>query len=681
MKKQIKSSDMEKPVEIEAMLGHAEDEYNSGTTPRSRMLFSSTCSTYMTLLGFSIGMSDFWRFPFLAYRNGGGAFLIPFVVMIVLCGFPLYFLEYSVSKFSGRGPYRIWDICPMFRGIGITIVLAYSLWMIGTTVLRCWIIDFLLNSFRETLPWTHCDNPWNTLTCRDLENSFELASNVSQSITNSSLFTSNDTYVTDNAMAINSGLSDHLLSNATIFDSMASLAEGIARNSSTSSAIKLLGANMTSAEEFWQYYVLELSSGMSDFSHIQWRHVGTLVIIRVVIFCGLIKSIKSIEKVIYVTATVPFFLTVAIFIRSLMLPGAANGLIHFIYPDFEKIMQPRVWIEATLMTFYTLGFGWGGNMLLGSHAHFKENSLRTSIVLPLCNMFMAVFSGMVCFSVLGNMAHSYGVEITEVINAGMSVGIVAYITALSALPFPQIWTVCFVAAIILTGIDGQLVPMDMLMQVLGDLFPKLRRIPTLIVVGLVFFMFSLPTCTGAGAYIFLWMDWYNGAWIGPIVAFVELVTIAWIYGMDRFNEDVQMMIGRDVPMVLRILAAFIAPIIVLIIFLTSCVEYVPPSYGEYVYPSLARVLGWVSVALVMSPMWIQAVQTVRAEHGTIVNKLQQALSPLSIWGPCEGEFEKEYKMKQSKFKNRNIFDLFVYNLFGRVREQKVDANIYKNGLI
>ena len=45
-----------------------------------------------------------------------GAFLIPFVVMIILCGFPLYFLEYSLSKFSGRGPYKIWDISPVFRG-------------------------------------------------------------------------------------------------------------------------------------------------------------------------------------------------------------------------------------------------------------------------------------------------------------------------------------------------------------------------------------------------------------------------------------------------------------------------------------------------------------------------------------------------------------------------------------
>ncbi|XP_060564894.1 sodium- and chloride-dependent GABA transporter 2-like [Ruditapes philippinarum] len=117
---------------------------------------------------------------------------------------------------------------------------------------------------------------------------------------------------------------------------------------------------------------------------------------------------------------------------------------------------------------------------------------------------------------------------------GMSVGIVAYITALSSLPFPQIWTVCFLAAIILTGIDGQLVPMDMLMQLIGDVFPRVRRgfrIHALVVTGVIFFLCSLPTCTGAGAYIFLWTDWYNGAMIVPILAFIQLVVVAWVYGL------------------------------------------------------------------------------------------------------------------------------------------------------
>jgi SNF family Na+-dependent transporter len=44
--------------------------------------FSSTCSTYLTLLGYSIGIADFWRFPFLLYRNGGGKYIYIFFLTL-----------------------------------------------------------------------------------------------------------------------------------------------------------------------------------------------------------------------------------------------------------------------------------------------------------------------------------------------------------------------------------------------------------------------------------------------------------------------------------------------------------------------------------------------------------------------------------------------------------------------
>jgi len=51
---------------------------------------------------------------------------------------------------------------------------------------------------------------------------------------------------------------------------------------------------------FYRYRVLELSSGMSDLGSLQWRHVGSMAIIRIVICLGLIRSIKSIEKVLII---------------------------------------------------------------------------------------------------------------------------------------------------------------------------------------------------------------------------------------------------------------------------------------------------------------------------------------------------------------------------------------------
>jgi len=75
------------PDQVEFLLKDVHEQRNGVTSKEKgdaavdaegamkKIQFSSTCSTYMTLLGFSLGMSDFWRFPFLAYRNGGGLYM------------------------------------------------------------------------------------------------------------------------------------------------------------------------------------------------------------------------------------------------------------------------------------------------------------------------------------------------------------------------------------------------------------------------------------------------------------------------------------------------------------------------------------------------------------------------------------------------------------------------------
>ncbi|XP_060555847.1 sodium- and chloride-dependent glycine transporter 1-like isoform X2 [Ruditapes philippinarum] len=652
---------------IETKVAMSEKFENSSKDKNVRKLvendnkFSSTCSTYLTLLGYSIGIADFWRFPFLLYRNGGGAFLIPFVIMIVVCGIPMYFLEYSISKFSGRGAYQLWDISPLFRGVGVAVSVAYGLYMIGSSIFRCWIIEFIVFAVREPIPWSHCNNEWNTPFCKDntaLVNTETNGSDTSLSTTFSNI-------------SIYSNSTDVSTAYTNVTTNVSVVATSIS------------GTPMSAAEEFWQYQVLQLSSGVSDFSPVILRYFLYMFLFRLVILLGSWKSIKSIEKVIYVTATVPFIMTVAIFIRSLMLPGSADGIYYFFYPEFDKILKARVWIEATLMAFYTLAFGWGANLLLGSHADFKDNCLRTAIVLPIIDMLMAVFSGMVCFCVLGNMAHTYGVHVTKVINAGMATGMVAYITALTSFPLPQLWTSLFLISILLTGVDSQLIPLDMIMQLIGDLYPRARagsRLYVLIGVSLVLFLVSLLLCNGAGAYIFLWNDWYGGAWVGPIVAFIEVVVVAWIYGMDRFNSDVIMMIGRPIPALLRVGTAFVSPIIIAVIFCTSIVEYIPPKYGSYSYPTAARILGWLIVALIMMPILTQALYILRKPGSSIVKKMKHYMKPLDTWGPCDVDKEEEFHEKKFKYNERTFRDLLYFNFFGDYPSNSAMCNILNQEL-
>ncbi|OWF56260.1 Sodium- and chloride-dependent glycine transporter 1 [Mizuhopecten yessoensis] len=88
---------------------------------KQRVTWSSTLECVASLIGFSAGMSDFWRFPFLVWRNGGGAFLLAYGTALIACGIPLYFLEVFLGQYSGKGVFDIWGFFPLLKGDIYTI--------------------------------------------------------------------------------------------------------------------------------------------------------------------------------------------------------------------------------------------------------------------------------------------------------------------------------------------------------------------------------------------------------------------------------------------------------------------------------------------------------------------------------------------------------------------------------
>lgn len=98
----------------------------------------------------------------MAYKSGGGAFLIPFVVMLVLCGLPLLFMELAIGQYTRKGPIgALGKLCPAFQGAGVaTVVLTF--WLASYyNVIIAWAMFFLFSSFYDPLPWTGCHNAWN----------------------------------------------------------------------------------------------------------------------------------------------------------------------------------------------------------------------------------------------------------------------------------------------------------------------------------------------------------------------------------------------------------------------------------------------------------------------------------------------------------------------------------------
>jgi solute carrier family 6 amino acid transporter-like protein 5/7/9/14 len=78
--------------------------------------WSNRCEFVMSCITSAVGLGNIWRFPFIAAQNGGGAFLIPYLLVVLFIGRPLYIMELGMGQFTSRGPVKCWEMAPFFRG-------------------------------------------------------------------------------------------------------------------------------------------------------------------------------------------------------------------------------------------------------------------------------------------------------------------------------------------------------------------------------------------------------------------------------------------------------------------------------------------------------------------------------------------------------------------------------------
>ena len=68
-----------------------------------------------------------WRFPYLCGRNGGAAFLVPYFIVMILAGFPLFYMELALGQYAQCTPVILYGkMAPAFTGLGMAMILAQT---------------------------------------------------------------------------------------------------------------------------------------------------------------------------------------------------------------------------------------------------------------------------------------------------------------------------------------------------------------------------------------------------------------------------------------------------------------------------------------------------------------------------------------------------------------------------
>ena len=297
-----------------------------------------------------------------------------------------------------------------------------------------------------------------------------------------------------------------------------------------------------------------------------------------------------IYQVVWVTATAPYFLVTILLCYGATLPGSLDGVKFFIIPDWSKLLEGSVWLEASIQVLYQLGPAWGGLLTMASFNEFNTNVYRDAWAVTAANFLTALYSGFAIFSILGFMAFRYGVPVEEVAKSGPGLAFIAYPEAIAHMPFSQLWAVIFFLTLITVGLDSQFGTFDTMVSGLLDTYPHLRRHKVMITGGMAFvcFLLGLPFITEGGMYLYQIVDWYSSALTFSMVGFLEVIVVCYIYGIDRFCSDAELMFGFQPSRAVRIMWLVFTPLMTATMLFVGLWNLKPPHYpySNYTYPGV-----------------------------------------------------------------------------------------------
>jgi NSS family neurotransmitter:Na+ symporter len=396
--------------------------------------FTSRWGLILSVIGIAVGTGNIWRFPRIAATNGGGSFLIPWVLFLFLWSIPLIMAEFAIGKYTRKGtigafatilgPGRAW--MGAFVGFVATAIMFYY------SVVAGWCLRYFAVAFTGHL--------------------FQVESHSA-----------------DWDAFIGSG---------------------------------------------WQPVLF---------------HFVALTAAALVIRQGVVRGIERANR--FLIPSLLLLLLVSA-IRALTLPGASEGLSFLFTPDFETLLDYRIWLQALTQNAWDTGAGWGLILTYAVYMREREDIPLNAAIIGFGNNSVSLLAGITIFGTVFALVPDRAGEIIQTSGPAN--------TGLTFIWIPQLFERMtggyyfgsfFFLALTFAALSSLISMLELSTRILMDM--GMRRARALMVVYLAAFVCGMPSALSMD--FFLNQDWTWGVGLMVSGAFIAFAAIK--FGIDRFRRE------------------------------------------------------------------------------------------------------------------------------------------------
>ena len=230
-------------------------------------------------------------------------------------------------------------------------------------------------------------------------------------------------------------------------------------------------------------------------------------------------------------AIIPLLLVMfgVLVVQALNQDGAVEGLNAFFTPDWEKVLEPQVWLAAYGQIFFSLSIGFGIMITYASYLKRKSDITTSAWTVGMSNSFGEILAGIAVFSVLGFLALETGVPIDEQSYQGVGLAFIAFPAIINTLPYlAGLFGVLFFVSLVVAGWASLISVVEVPVAAFEDRFGWSRKKTVAIVGGgmAAVSLILLPTVNGL--MVLDVTDHFINNYGIAVAAPVAIIAVVWV---------------------------------------------------------------------------------------------------------------------------------------------------------